>query len=69
MLILTHTDVISHRGLVGCPKVLLPSTHSSKAQVSNKEELAIEEESNPFAGIISDGEDSANEEEEEEGER
>lgn len=34
----------------------------------NKEELVIEEELNPFIGIISDGEDSANEDEEE-GER
>lgn len=53
--------VISNRDVVGCPKSLPLSTQPTVVPVSPKEE---DEDTNPFLGIISDGEDSAEEEQE-----
>lgn len=56
-------DVISHREEVGCPKPP-PSPHPKVVTSTNKEEE--DEDTNPFLRVISDGEDSAKEEEDQE---
>lgn len=54
--------VVAHRGIVGCPKPLPSSTHPKVVPSPNKEEE--DEDTNPFSSVISDGEDSTEEEQE-----
>ena len=55
--------MISNRDVVGCPKPLPLSAQPKVVPVSPKEE-EVDEDINPFSGVISDGEDSTEEEQE-----